>query len=357
MFKMKTFVFSAVIFLWLLFLSGSLFAEGRYSCLFISKKGNSPKDSLLIEHLSKYYDVRVISDGAFYDSTLTVDSLKQYDFGFLSESVRTWTLQYGIPKLTTVPIPLMYLELYASKAAIAGWVSRDGQYGAIFDSTGTGKTVVITDQTGHELAAGFNYGDVVQIVDSTNSDALATLTFCTPEVDYIDIARSQYDAELSVVFGVEAGTQLFDTDSTLSDTLKSENRAAAVGIFSDANDYITEDGYKLIDAGIDWILKGTPDAIGDDITNTIITKYHLDQNYPNPFNPTTEISFYLGKPGFTTLTIYNALGQKVTTLINNKMNSGFHTVSLDASSFTSGVYFYRLVSGEFVQTRKMILLR
>lgn len=85
--------------------------------------------------------------------------------------------------------------------------------------------------------------------------------------------------------------------------------------------------------------------------------YSLDQNYPNPFNPTTTISFSIEKPSHTRLTIYNILGQKVTTLIDRNLPAGEHSVRWDASGLASGLYLYRLQSGDFIEVRKMVLTR
>jgi hypothetical protein len=83
--------------------------------------------------------------------------------------------------------------------------------------------------------------------------------------------------------------------------------------------------------------------------------FSLEQNYPNPFNPSTDISFSLAEAGFVKLIIYNLLGQEVTTLLNENREAGIHTVTFDASSLTSGAYFYKLETPQFTQTRKMIL--
>ena len=85
--------------------------------------------------------------------------------------------------------------------------------------------------------------------------------------------------------------------------------------------------------------------------------YALSQNYPNPFNPSTTISFSLPKGGNTTLVVYNLLGQKVSTLVAAELPAGQHKVSLNASNLSSGVYFYRLQSGRFIEVKKMMLLR
>jgi hypothetical protein len=83
--------------------------------------------------------------------------------------------------------------------------------------------------------------------------------------------------------------------------------------------------------------------------------YSLEQNYPNPFNPSTNINFNIAEAGMVKLSVYNLLGQEVVLLVNEFKEAGMHSIVLDASSLTSGVYFYKLESGQFSQTRKMIL--
>jgi hypothetical protein len=86
--------------------------------------------------------------------------------------------------------------------------------------------------------------------------------------------------------------------------------------------------------------------------------FALAQNYPNPFNPTTTINFSLGKASNVKLTVYNVLGQKVATLINNShMDVGAYAVQFDARNLASGVYFYRFEAGDFKANKKMLLIK
>ncbi len=87
------------------------------------------------------------------------------------------------------------------------------------------------------------------------------------------------------------------------------------------------------------------------------SKFELKQNYPNPFNPSTTIEFNVPRKSFVTLGVYNSLGQKVKTLLEKELNGGNHAVEFDASSLSSGVYFYRLEASDFTTVRKMILLK
>ena len=91
--------------------------------------------------------------------------------------------------------------------------------------------------------------------------------------------------------------------------------------------------------------------------NQIVRKYSLSQNYPNPFNPTTTIRFSIAKQGFVSLKVYNLLGQLVATLVNRRMAAGRYVTNWDASHLASGVYIYRLHAGNFIVTKKLILMK
>ena len=86
-------------------------------------------------------------------------------------------------------------------------------------------------------------------------------------------------------------------------------------------------------------------------------KFELSQNYPNPFNPATTIRFNLTEAQNVKLVIYDIIGQEIVTLVNEFKESGVYTINFDASELNSGVYVYRLEAGDFVQTRKMNLIK
>jgi hypothetical protein len=85
--------------------------------------------------------------------------------------------------------------------------------------------------------------------------------------------------------------------------------------------------------------------------------YNLGQNFPNPFNPSTEIQFSLPHRNFVTLKIFDLLGREVATLVSEELSAGNYSTRWDAAGMPSGVYFYRLQAGEFVETKKLLLLR
>ena len=95
----------------------------------------------------------------------------------------------------------------------------------------------------------------------------------------------------------------------------------------------------------------------DEQASKIPSAVVLHQNYPNPFNPITTISWWLTAGGPVKLTIYNLTGQKVIRLVDEEQSAGAHSIKVDASSLASGIYLYRLQTGNTVATRKMILMK
>jgi hypothetical protein len=95
----------------------------------------------------------------------------------------------------------------------------------------------------------------------------------------------------------------------------------------------------------------------DDVSPATVHTYSLRDNYPNPFNPATTIEYSLANPGHVELFIYNTLGQKVATLVNEKNSAGQHNVTFDASGLSTGVYFYEIVTRDFNQVKKMLLVK
>ena len=121
----------------------------------------------------------------------------------------------------------------------------------------------------------------------------------------------------------------------------------------------TRQGTELIESGFlsNPLLRGVLVGVRD--YGDLPLTFSLSQNYPNPFNPTTTIAYSIpvGTYGRTSLRVYDMLGREVTTLMNEVKQPGNHSILWDARDMASGVYFYRLEAGTFVQTKKMILIR
>jgi len=110
-------------------------------------------------------------------------------------------------------------------------------------------------------------------------------------------------------------------------------------------------------------LAGWNGIAGIETNNQISKTFELYQNYPNPFNPSTRIQYAISSPAngtgkqFVTIKIYDVIGNEINTIVNEEKPAGTHEVSFNAGSLSNGVYFYKLTAGNFVQTRKMILLK
>jgi hypothetical protein len=146
--------------------------------------------------------------------------------------------------------------------------------------------------------------------------------------------------------------------------VKSAVGQAFVGVMR-GTQTIVESGFL-----VDTLLRTTVTSVAG--PTELPTEYALHQNYPNPFNPSTTIRYALPERSFVTLVLYNILGQRVVTLAEGEREAGYHEVRFEASGFASGVYLYRIQvhrldsaigqdsrsgAGDFVQTRRLVLLR
>jgi hypothetical protein len=100
------------------------------------------------------------------------------------------------------------------------------------------------------------------------------------------------------------------------------------------------------------LITGVPSSL-----SALPEKFGLYQNYPNPFNNSTIIEYQLPRQSHVTVKIFDVLGRELITLVNKVEEAGYKSVSFDASTLPSGVYFYRLQAGSFVQTNKMVLMK
>jgi CubicO group peptidase (beta-lactamase class C family) len=112
---------------------------------------------------------------------------------------------------------------------------------------------------------------------------------------------------------------------------------------------LNEEMWQLINPIIE------PTSLIKDQSNGI--NFSLSQNYPNPFNPLTTINFSIPKYSKVTLKVYDVLGKEVSTLLNEELNPGIYNKNWDASNLSSGIYFYRLQSGDYIETKKLCLIK
>jgi len=114
-------------------------------------------------------------------------------------------------------------------------------------------------------------------------------------------------------------------------------------------------GWDIYAKIVDWNWNGVTDV--EIIDDNSPEEFSLSQNYPNPFNPSTKIRFSITQVGFTTLKVFDVLGNEVATLINEEMPAGKYEIEFSGNELTSGIYFYQLKAGSFIETKKMVLMK
>ena len=189
-------------------------------------------------------------------------------------------------------------------------------------------------------------GSKWQIYDSSNSGLPSDVISC--------IATDNYD---NVWIGTNNGVVKFNgkewTSYNSSNSGLPDDNVYSLAFDKKGNKWIgTENGLAVYNEdGITSI-----EEPGNIIT-IFPNQFYLSQNYPNPFNPTTKIKYSIPNSSFVTLKVFDILGREIETLINEEKTAGNYEIDFDASQLSSGIYFYQLKSGEFIQTKKMILIR
>ena len=325
--------------------NGSIFAQQK-SCLFASESLDPhPNDVPIVSWLESKYVVDIMMGGQI--GSLTVDDFKAWDFVFLSK-----TISSGDPiVLKGAPVPLFFTELWSNKLEVTGWVPINNE---LTDYGYSKETELLIVDGYHPLAAGLETNDVIELASGTNVTDGNIYSWAAPQVDHIPIAVLENEPSKEVIFGIEKGTVLYNAQNVKDGSLVSESRCVAYGVHHTAAGFITEIGFSLMDAAIQWILEEDPTGV-EQVDVVSPDKFSLSQNYPNPFNPSTTIKYNLNQSSKVTLKIYNLSGQELETLINEFQVAGEKEVTWQPKGLPSGIYYYRLQAGDFSETKKLIL--
>ncbi len=114
----------------------------------------------------------------------------------------------------------------------------------------------------------------------------------------------------------------------------------------------------ILSSGTELVINNIINKLSIRSTEELVPdSYNLEQNFPNPFNPSTTIRFNLPQEEIVTLKVYNMIGQEISTLLNEKLQAGKHEINFSSTGLSSGVYVYKIITGEFVQSKKMTLIK
>ena len=218
------------------------------------------------------------------------------------------------------------------------------------------------DENGNFYVANYNDGKVFHVTDDsliqlavvpgTNFGAVGFLEYAAGNLYATGIAVHRiYKISLSGEMTVFAGTGVAGLVNGPADSARFSNPNGILASPDHDKLYISDFGTKSIRL-IDNIVSGVSGATGQ-----LPENFRLEQNYPNPFNPGTTIAYEIPERAAVSLKIYNVMGEEVATLVNGVQQPGRHTVNWNAGSLASGIFFYRIRSGEFVQTKKLTLMR
>lgn len=180
----------------------------------------------------------------------------------------------------------------------------------------------------------------------------------TQQLGIVSVVANGLDVEITL-----SGT----TDNVAGELVDQGGTVVAVNNSTSNNPFILtapSEGTYLVNAGYnnpsrDWDSISVAIAVtgvGGETTDLLNT-YKLYSNYPNPFNPSTKIKYLIAEKTFVSLKIYNIAGSEVASIVNREQSAGEYEVNFNAGNLTSGVYVYKLQAGNFVQTKKMILMK
>ncbi len=241
------------------------------------------------------------------------------------------------------------IEIYESET---GWKSKV-IYEGISDSIFTNKIGPGIEQMGPSGYLAFDPNREVMactwVMDNKNSQ----LGLCDIFISYRTL-NSEWSSPVNLTETNEMNENGAHMAPSLG-KLVGGSYTAFVGYFYEL-DYYGQEPNENNPAGF-WIAPFNFSLTNVDVDKNIITHFILEQNYPNPFNPTTSIKYTLAETSNITLKVYDVLGKEVATLINEERPAGVYEVEFDASSLSSGIYFYQLQTETFSSVKKMILLK
>jgi photosystem II stability/assembly factor-like uncharacterized protein len=243
-----------------------------------------------------------------------------------------------------------------------------GNYGGLYKSSDNGDTweiisnapanlrTLFISKTGKLFAGGASYGTPPGnlFISSDNGNSWETISeFDSIIVRDIDENQLGHIFMATVSWGVIKGVFRSTDDGVSWQHINSGlNHSGTQKLAIDSSGYV-----YLVAGAPQMLYRSTQSTTSVEVEDVAVNNFSLKQNYPNPFNPVTTIKYELAKKSFVTLTIFDVLGTEIKILVNEEKPAGTYEINWYAEQLPSGIYFYRLQAGSFVETKKMILLR
>jgi hypothetical protein len=229
-------------------------------------------------------------------------------------------------------------EIYLSTDDGLNWNQVNGGLGA-------NTQILALTVYGNNVFAGNSYG--VYVFSYANLDwELVNKSFWVYSLAAFD-SNLFAGTDMGVYLGTNNGTSWTEVNKGM--IISFVNALAVCG----TNLFASVSGYGIYRRPLSEMVT----AVKESGQTKMITNFSLEQNYPNPFNPSAIIKYSIAKEGYVKLIVYNSLGSKVVTLINEYKPAGNYSVNFNAADLPSGIYFYRLEAGEFSEVRKMMLVK
>ncbi len=297
---------------------------------------------------------------AFALARYNIDGTIDSTFGF-EGTVRVAVPDPGNPNEVGLAYSVVVLP---DSKILAGGYSNDLGFTVVrFDSNGTiddtfgvmgAATTFIsgsdgTDDEAHSMAVGTD-GKIVlagrsSLPGQNSNDAFAIACFNSD-----GSLDKNFGTNGSMVANISGGDSSDDEANAV--VIQSDGKIVAAGYSEGTPPYLGSIGWAF---ALARFLPGIPTAVPAE--SLVPMEYTLYQNYPNPFNPSTIISYQLPVSSKVVLKIYDLLGREVATLVDDRQHAGNYSVKFNAGSLSSGIYFYRLVAGGFIQVKKLVLLK
>jgi len=190
-----------------------------------------------------------------------------------------------------------------------------------------------------------DFGEVLKGDSLVRSIVVHNLSTRSVSFDSVTLAGKPFSLQTSLP------TVLGDGDSA---AVRVRFAPIAAGVYQDTVRFTYEG--LLTRVPVHGISRDPTSAVGHD-SSSVPRTFQLAQNFPNPFNPSTEIRYQLAEPGMVRLIVYDLVGQEVGVLVNKYQPAGYYATRFDAKGISSGVYVYRLMAGDFVQSRRTVLIK